>query len=253
MTVTIAPETAFVFLLVFARLGTMVMALPALGDLAVSPRVRLLLALAMSVVMLPIVRDAFGTIPSTLWLLFGALGFEIMIGAFVGLSARLIMTATQVAGTVIAFQTGLAFAQNVDPTQGVQSALFGNFLSLLAATLIFTLDLHHLLIQALHDSYILFKPGTELPWGDFAQMALQTVAASFRVGIQLAAPFLIMGLIFYLGIGVLSRLMPQVQIFFIAMPANIMLGFILLMFLLSAMMMWFFDHFEASMVEFLQP
>jgi len=252
MSLTIVPATAFAFLLVFARLGTMVMALPAFGDLSVSPRIRLALALAMSFVMLPIVRPLFPALPDGLWAMSALIFGEMVIGVFIGLSARMIMSAVQVAGTTIAFQTSLGFAQNVDPSQGVQGALFGSFLTLMATTLIFALDMHHLLIAAIHDSYQLFAPGAPPPFADFADAAVRTIAGAFRVGIQLAAPFLIFGLIFYMGIGVLSRLMPQVQIFFIAMPANILLGLLLFMLLLSTMLMWFFEHFEAGMVKFIQ-
>ena len=69
-------------------------------------------------------------------------------------------------------------------------------------------------------------------------------------GLQLAAPFLVFGLVFYVGIGLLSRLMPQIQIFFIAMPANITLGLVLLLFLLGAMMTWFLQAFEQSISMF---
>ena len=68
---------------------------------------------------------------------------------------------------------------------------------------------------------------------------------------QIASPLIVFGLVFYLGLGVLSRLMPQIQIFFIAMPANIMLGLLLLMVLLGAMMTWFLDAFEATLTLFL--
>ena len=155
------------------------------------------------------------------------------------------------AGTAIAFQTGLAFAQNVDPTQGGQSSIFGSFMSVLAVALIFATDLHHLMLVAMHDSYTLFKPGSGLPVGDFASLGIRTLANGFRVALQLAGPFLVFGLIFYLGIGVLARLIPQVQVFFLAMPANIFLGFLLLLLLLSTMMIWFTDYFGQAIRAYL--
>ncbi|MBP0575629.1 flagellar biosynthetic protein FliR, partial [Mycobacterium tuberculosis] len=78
-------------------------------------------------------------------------------------------------------------------------------------------------------SYRLFPPGQWLEVGDFSAAALQLVAESFRVGVQMAAPFVVFGLIFNFGVGVLAKLMPQFQIFFVAMPANILLGLLLLM------------------------
>jgi flagellar biosynthetic protein FliR len=160
------------------------------------------------------------------------------------------MSALHVAGNIIAMQTGLAFAQNVDPTQGTQSAIVASFLSMLAVTLIFATDLHHLLIAAMRDSYVLFKPGEILPVGDFLQMAIKAVSGAFVLGVQLSAPFVVFGLVFYIGLGLLSKLMPQIQIFFIAMPANIGLGFALLFLILGAMMTWFLQGFEQSLSVF---
>jgi len=252
MTISLASQTAFIFILVFARLGSMLMAMPAIGDSVVPARVRLVAALVMSFVMVPVLSDVYGTLPSSLTAMVFALFGEIMVGAFIGLSARMIMSALSVAGTAIAFQSGLAFAQSFDPAQGVQSALVTSFMSMLALAMIFALDLHHVIFAAVRDSYVLFKPGELLPLESFAQMALQTVAGSFKIGLQMSAPFLVFGLVFYLGIGLLSRLMPQVQIFFVAMPGNILLGFVLFTLLLSTMMMWFFDYFGESMNEYVR-
>jgi flagellar biosynthetic protein FliR len=228
----------------------MIMLMPAIGEIAIPARVRLLFGLILSAVMMPIVADAYGAVPTTVPGLAMAVVYEVLIGLFVGMAAQLIMSALHVAGNVIALQTGLAFAQNVDPTQGTQSAMVATFLSMLAVTLIFATDLDHLLIAAMRDSYILFKPGQILPVGDFSQMAVKAVSGAFTLGVQLSAPFVVFGLVFYLGLGILSRLMPQIQIFFIAMPANIGLGFALMFLILGSMMTWFLQGFEQTMSTF---
>ncbi|MGB3810178.1 MAG: flagellar biosynthetic protein FliR [Parvibaculum sp.] len=252
ISIELLPQTAFVFMLVFSRLGSMVMLMPAIGEVSVPAQVRLLLALVLSAVMFPLVSDSYSAIPPTVPGLAMAVIYEVLIGIFVGMSAKLIMSALHVAGNIIALQTGLAFAQNVDPTQGTQSAILATFLSMLAVTLIFATDMHHLLIAAMRDSYVLFKPGEILPVGDFLQMAVKVTSGAFTLGVQLSAPFVVFGLVFYIGIGLLSKLMPQIQIFFIAMPANIGLGFALLFLILGAMMTWFLQGFEQTMSMFVQ-
>jgi flagellar biosynthetic protein FliR len=123
--------------------------------------------------------------------------------------------------------------------------IVGSFLSILGITLIFATDLHHMVIAALNDSYTLFKPG-EIPIiGDVASLFSRTVTSAFRIGVQLAAPFLVFGLLFNLGLGVLSRLMPQMQVFFVGMPLSILIGFIILMLVVGAMMMTFTDYVES--------
>jgi len=251
MSFDFAPHTAYVFMLVFARIGTMIMLMPALGEISVSSRVRLTFALVMTAVMMPLVQSEYGAMPANLPSVGWAVISEMLVGFFIGTMSRLIMSGLQVAGTIIAFQTGLAFAQNVDPTQGVQSALVGSFLSMLAVTMIFTMDLHFLLIGAMRDSYVLFHPGDVLPLGDMVETAINIVAGAFRLGVQIASPFLVFGLIFYLALGILSKLMPQVQIFFVAMPANILLGFALLSVLMGGLMSWFLLFFEETMTLFL--
>ena len=250
MTVTVQPETAYLFMLMFARLGTLVMLMPALGERTVAVRIRLVLALALTAILYPLVSRTYPPLPSGFGGILLMLAGELAIGFAMGLSARLILSALQTAGTTIAFQMGLGFALNVDPSQGQQGAIIGNFLSVLGITLIFTANLHHLVIAGLHDSYVMFPPGMLPPVGDFAEAAVRIASEAFIVGIQLAAPFIVFGLIFYLGLGVLSRLMPQLQIFFIAMPANILVGFVLLMFLIGAVMAWYLGHVEATLIRF---
>lgn len=250
ITIDFLPQTAFTFMLIFSRLAAMIMLMPALGETSIPANVRLILALLLSFVMMPLVASSYGAIPGTLAGVSFAVFTEVAVGIFIGGAARIIMSALHVAGNIIALQMSLAFAQNVDPTQGQQGVLLANFLSLTAVTLIFATNLDHLLIAAMRDSYVLFAPGQPLPVGDFSQMVVKMVADAFRLGLQLAAPFLVFGLIFYIGIGILSRLMPQIQIFFIAMPANIMLGFVLLLFLIGALMTWFLQGFEQSISIF---
>ena len=250
ITIDFLPQTAFTFMLIFSRLAAMIMLMPALGETSIPAQVRLVMAFLLSLVMMPLVASTYGAIPVTVTGLAFIVFTEIAVGLFIGGVARIIMSALHVAGNIIALQMSLAFAQNVDPTQGQQGVLISNFLSLLAVTLIFATNLDHLLIAAMRDSYEIFVPGQAIPVGDFSQMAVKLVSDAFRIGLQLAAPFLVFGLVFYVGIGLLSRLMPQIQIFFIAMPANITLGLVLLLFLLGAMMTWFLQAFEQSISMF---
>jgi flagellar biosynthetic protein FliR len=238
------PVLAAAFMLSFARIGTMVMLLPGLGEMTVSPRVRLALALALTAVIMPLHRNdyqidmrAFGPVLMTL-------GQELLIGVVLGMLARLTIASLQIAGSVVAQQMGLGFVTAVDPTQGQQGAIVGNFLGVLGITLIFATDMHHLIIAALNDSYTVFRPG-EIPiLGDVANILTTTISGTFRIGVQISAPFLVIGLLFNLGLGVLSRLMPQLQVFFVGMPLSILAGLLLLLLVIGAMMMTFLDYVE---------
>ncbi|HJT43058.1 MAG TPA: flagellar biosynthetic protein FliR [Rhizomicrobium sp.] len=240
------------YLLVFSRVGAMVMLLPAIGDMGVPSRVRLVLALAISFALTPQVQANYAAIAPQ-----GTIGLAILIaqevtaGVLVGAMARIIMSGLQVAGFLIATQTGLAYAQTLDPTQNVHGAVLGNFMTLLGTTLIFLTNLHHLAIGAIAGSYRMLPPGASLPTGDMAQLVIQLTSSSFALGFQLAAPFLVFGFALYAGLGVLARLMPTLQIFFVAVPLNIMCGFLILLALLGSLMTVFLTYYTNSMAVFL--
>ncbi len=240
--ISFLPALGASFLLVFARAGTMVMLLPGLGEQNISARLRLTIALILAAVLLPLHRDAYHIDTSALGPVVVLLVEEIIIGAVLGLTARLTISALEVAGSVIAQQLGLGFVTAVDPTQGEQGVIVGNFLTMLGITLFFATDMHYLVIAALNDSYTLFEPGEVLATGDVAALMTKTVSGAFRIGIQLSSPFLVFGLVFNLGLGLLSRLMPQMQVFFVALPLSILLGLLFLVLVLGAMMGLFLDY-----------
>jgi flagellar biosynthetic protein FliR len=239
------PETAFWFMLVFARVGSILMLIPALGESTIPARLRLTFALALSFVLYPLVSQLLPRMPESLAGLAVALGHEIIIGLIIGTIARLAVTSAQTAGSIIAFQAGLSAAQAADPTNaGAQGALVGAFISMLGVTLIFATDLHHVAISAIYESYKVFSPSVPLMMGDAATAVLDSVAKSFVIGIQMSAPFIVFGLVFHLGMGILGKLMPQLQVYFITMPATVGVGLILMMLLLAVMMGLFLTHFE---------
>jgi flagellar biosynthetic protein FliR len=247
--ISFLPALAAAFLLAFGRVGTMVMLLPGLGETNLPARVRLTIALVLTAVLLPLHRQAYTVDLSSFAPVMFELIQELIVGAVLGLTARLAIAALQVAGSVVAQQLGLGFVTAVDPTQNEQGVLVGNFLAVLGITLIFATDMHHLVIAAMNDSYSIFKPG-EMPLsGDVAQHITQIVATSFRIGIQLAAPFIAFGLLFNLGLGVLSRLMPQMQVFFIGLPLSILLGLVLLVLTLGALMGTFTSYLQGVLSQ----
>lgn len=250
MSIDWLPQTAMTYILIFARLGTMVMLMPGFSSQRLPMRMRLTIALVFTFIMYPLISQNYPAQAVVFYPAIVLLLSEIGVGLIIGGVSRILMSAAQVAGTVIAFQTGLSFAQTSDPTQGgVQGAIFGNFIAVLGVTLIFTLDLHHLVLAAIYQSYSIFTPGAPFDLKDAADMAVDVVAGSFVVGVQMAAPFLVFGLVFYFGLGLLARLMPQLQVFFIAMPANIAIGLLLFVLLLTMMMTWYMNHIEQFLLK----
>ena len=146
--ISLLPALAAAFMLVFARIGAMVMLLPGFGEANIPVRVRLAIALALTLIILPLHRNAYTVSMTSIAPLLVLMVQEIIIGVVLGATARVTLSALSVAGSVIAQQLGLGFVTTVDPTQGQQGALIGNFLTMLGLTLLFATDMHHLVIAA---------------------------------------------------------------------------------------------------------
>lgn len=245
--ISVLPALAATFMLVFARIGAMVMLLPGFGEVNIPARIKLSIALLLTLIILPLHRAAYQIDMSSLMPLLVLMLHEIVVGIVLGATARVTLSALQVAGSVIAQQLGLGFVTAIDPTQGQQGLLIGNFLTILGLTLLFATDSHHLVIAALNESYRIFAPGQVFPGGDVAALATRAFAAAFKIGMQLSAPFLVFGLVFNIGLGVLARLMPQMQVYFVGVPLSILAGFLILGLVISALMGAFLDYFVGVM------
>jgi flagellar biosynthetic protein FliR len=244
MLAEIVPAGLFAFFLVFARVGSALMVLPGFGETYVSPRFGLILALAMTLVVVPFLLPLLPSAPSNPVALLLLLVGEIVVGIFIGGIARVILSALQVAGMIISFQSSMANAFTFDPISAQQGALAGGFLTTVGLLLIFVSDMHHLMLAAVVDSYAVFTPGVLPPLGDFSDAFTRIVARAFVLALKVAAPFIMIGLMFSLGVGVLARLMPQVRVFIIAMPLQITVGFLVLALTVSASMLLLLGDYE---------
>jgi flagellar biosynthesis protein FliR len=251
--ISVLPALAATFMLVFARIGAMVMLLPGFGETSIPTRIKLSIALLLTLIILPLHRSAYQVDMSSLTPLLVLMLHEIIVGIVLGATARVTLSALQVAGSVIAQQLGLGFVTAIDPTQGQQGLLVGNFLTILGLTLLFATDSHYLVIAALNESYRIFSPGEVFPSGDVAALATRAFAAAFKIGMQLSAPFLVFGLVFNIGLGILARLMPQMQVYFVGVPLSILAGFLILGLVITALMGAFIDYFIGVMHQLTPP
>jgi len=244
MLAELLPAQIFAIFLVFVRLGAALLVLPGFGEPFISPRVRLLLGLILAYIVSPLLQPVLPPFPESPFALALLIVGELVVGLFFGLVARTLMSALAAAGMMIATVTALANALTNDPTAEQQGSIVGSLLSTLGLLVIMLLDLHHLLLMAIVESYDLFVPGQALNIGDMSDMISRVVSRSFLLGFQLASPFIGIGLIFYLGMGLLGRLMPQFPVFFVALPVQISMGLVILFFALPMMFMWFVNGFQ---------
>lgn len=231
--------------LIFGRIGAVLLMLPGVGESYVPPRIRLSLALVVSLALWPVVAGSLPALPETLGGMAGWVIREVLVGLAIGALLRAFLTALSTAGEVVALQSTLAFAQTANPMQASPGSTLSAFLMLLGTTLIFATNTHHLFIAGLVGSYELIAPARPLITGDFVTMAVRTVADAFTLGVQLAAPVLVFAIIFNLASGLVGRVMPAFQVYFAAAPLSIILGLSVFALSLGVVGTVFIDRYRA--------
>lgn len=210
--------------LIFARLASLVMTMPGVGDASVPPRIRLSFAFVMTLALTPVIAPVLPAIPPAVSDIAGAVIKEVLVGLMIGTILRLFLTALATAGEIVSIQTTLSFAQTSAPGIAPGSTTLGTFLGLIGLVLIMTTDLHHMFISAIVRSYAIFPFTRDIPVSDAGELAVQTVSQSFKMGVQLSAPVAVFGLIFNIAIGLIGRVMPQFQVYFVASPLMVLFG-----------------------------
>lgn len=241
----------WMLLLVMTRLGTMFSLIPGFGASYVTPQFRLGLATAMSFFLLPALTPYLPPLPESPALLTMILIGEIVVGAFLASIASITISALQAAGTFIAYFASMANALVQDVVSDQQSSVVSGLLGTMGIVLIFVTDMHHLILRAFADSYVLFRPGSPLMFGDFSEVVARHVAEAFALGLKLSSPLLMVVIVYYVSLGILGRLMPTLQVFFFGLPVQITLQIWVLMLSLSGMMMVFMQAFSDAYAPFL--
>lgn len=241
----------FVYLMVLVRFGTAMLIMPGIGDSFVSPQIRLYFALALSLVVAPMLAGKVTAQPTSALALAALIFGEAFIGFFIGIVARCLLSILSIAGMMISMQIGLASAQIFNPTMEGQGSIFGAFLSVMGVVLLFVTNLHHLILMAIFNSYELFPFGQFPEMGDIADTMTRLVSYSFMIGIQLSAPFVIVSFMIYLALGVMARLMPQMQVFFIVLPIQILSGLFIVVITITTLVNYWLGAFETNLIGFL--
>jgi flagellar biosynthetic protein FliR len=203
----------------------------------------------MTLVVYPVVRAQLPQPPAGLDTLVYQLVIEIGLGLALGSIIKLFMATLITTGEAVSLQTTLAFSQTTNPTESQPAATVGSFLTVVGLALIFSTDLHQLFIGAIAKSFSVFVPGKALPLDDLVSLAVRMTGQTFALGIQLAAPLLVFGLIFNFSAGLIGRVMPHFQIFFAAAPLTLLLGLSLFALSLGMIGLIWVDKFRAFTIR----
>ncbi len=222
------PVWAFGFGLVLARVGAAVMLMPGLGEAEPPAMLRAGLALAITILLLPLVQPLLPSAPQDVWAAAGMVAAELLAGLFLGWLARLVALSLPIAGQVISYMIGLSNVLQPDATFGAEGTAVSRLFGLVAPVILLGGGLYALPLSALANSYDVLKPGVILPSGDTAATVVAAVAHSFGLALRLASPFVFASMLWQVACGLIARMVPHVQVYSVAQPAQILGGLALL-------------------------
>jgi len=210
-------------LLILLRISALIMTLPVLGHILVPSQVKIGLIVLLTVLIYPLVADQVASI-SLEPLSFAVVAMqEILIATALGLFAQLIFTAAQFAGQLMSFQMGMTVANVFDPATHSQQAVIAQLATTLAMLLWLTSGAHHMFLHSLIDSFTLFPINHS--WSFPALMDLTDAASNMiTLALKISAPIMLLLTFVYIALGLLSRAVPQIQVFFVSFPLTVGLG-----------------------------
>lgn len=229
MDLQLIPVTQFqLFLVVLARVAGFLGSIPVFSSAQAPAKIKVSLTFTFALVLFPAMSEglipvSFAPLPFLLFLI-----TEVLLGAIVGLVARLVFTAVEYGATVIGYQMGFAAANVFDPTSERQIALISQFQNVFAIMIFLAVDGHHLFFRLAIRSFDLLPPGQLNLSGHAVPFLMDLASKMFTLGVQFSAPVLAILLLSGLVLGVLARIFPQLNVFLLSFPINIATAFIVI-------------------------
>jgi flagellar biosynthetic protein FliR len=222
------PHSMAVFVLMLVRVGTMLMLMPGFSGRNIPTPIKAGFAIVLTLVLVPVSPTSDQAINDTGRFVVGV-GQEFLVGLLMGFAVALVFGAVEIAAGLISLQMGLSLGQTFNPAFGSVGTALDTFYLVVATLIFFSLNAHHLLIVALARSFEVIPVGTAALSGSLQQSVISLSSAMFinalRIGLPIAGTLLIADA----ALGILSRMVPQMNVFFVGLPAKIFAGFALLL------------------------
>jgi len=206
------------------RLSTVVFMFPPLSNTRVPFRIKSSVVLALAAMIYPLLMDRLPPLDMHPGTLLWSAVTEVLLGMVLAFALVVILAAFDLAGQMISYMTGLAFAQVVDPTTGGQTSIFNDLLQMMAILLLFQMNLHHLLLKTIVDSFITLPVGTFTLQSATVGRLVLVAGQLFVVAVKLAAPVMVVLLLTQAGFGVIARFAPRINVLVTSFPLTIGLG-----------------------------
>ena len=222
----ITAEQTEIFILTLLRVSAMIITIPILGDVTVPARVKVGLALLMTFLIYPVVQTEPWKLSSDIFSLVFRMAGEIMIGVMIGFAGRLIFDGIQLAGQLIGFQMGFSIVNVIDPVNNEQTSIISQFQYLIALLIFLVMNGHHIFLYAIAESFRILPPLGFHFSGELMQLVLIFVRNMLEVAIKTGAPIIAVLLFMSVGMGLIARTVPQINIFIVGFPLQIAIGLI---------------------------
>ena len=235
-----------IFFLIFLRVGAIMMFIPVFDSRNIPVLFKAGLAFSVSILLFPILKlNDIPFITSTIPFGIGVIG-EIMLGAVIGLSVKLIFAGIQLAGQLAGFQMGLSIANVMDPVTSAQISIIAQLNNLMAMLIFLTINAHHMFLRALAESFRLIPPFDVQFSNSLIEHLISLSGNMFIIAIKVGAPVIVALLLTNVAFGLIARTVPQMNIFLVAMPIQIVVGLLFLAFALPYLLPFFRQIFNES-------
>jgi len=213
-----------IFFLIFLRVAAILMSMPIINGNSIPVLFKFGLALSASILLFPLLDlRVFPVLTDVGSFVVGAIG-EILLGVIIGMAVNLIFVGLQIAGQLSGYQMGMALAEVIDPADGEQIPLLAQFFQIFAFLIFLTVNAHHWFLRALADSFRLVPPLGFRFSGSLIEQLMRIAGNMFVIAIKVGAPVIAALLLTTIALGLVARTVPQMNVFFVAMPVKIMIG-----------------------------
>ncbi len=226
-------EQFTLFGLMLVRVGVLFSVAPIFGNASIPVQVKAAMTLAITLLIYLAFKAGHpGTYPapSNLLALTSAVAGEAFAGLLIGYTAFLLFSGIEMAGEIVDIQVGFSLVNVVDPAGGAQVSILGQFYYIVAMMFFLAINGHHALLKAVGDSFQLLPPGA-VPWfsraGHAGPMLADFFTRLFSIAIEVAAPSIAVLFLTNLSMGLLARTLPQMNVFIVGMPMNIVVGLLI--------------------------
>lgn len=212
------------FVLMFARVGALIIFTPILGSTNVPSQAKIGLAFFVTLMLFPLVPFKVVEFPKGLFSLTLLISSELLIGMIIGFAVRLLMSIVQIAGTIIDFQIGFGIVNVIDPVTSLQVSVIAQFQNILAFLIFLSINAHHMVLNSIASSFQLIPLlGFEFS-GDMINIFMNMIRDVFMLSVKIAAPLIATLLFTNVALGMVARTVPQMNVFIVGFPLQIGLG-----------------------------